>query len=676
MTLDMSKYLALFVSEATDHLDALAHELVKLEKQPEQTSVDSMFRHAHSVKGMAAAMGYEHMAAIAHRLEDLVDAIRSDRSLVTRESVDLLLSATDALLGQVRAASEGNEVEEAPELEAELAACLASVVAPPGATTSLLDSSAGFRPPVAPVATGSAPAASSSDPRPASSTPASSAMPAMWADSSAPRFTVKLRIASGCQAPGPRAFLALKRLAKLGSIFDLNPAMEELRAGKISEGLISLELETGSSESSVWGSLDSVAEIEIASVVALESTRQPRKRPIGHPQSPPTGQEAAKTIRIRTELLDYFLDTVGELILATAQVREIGKGVPLALRPALEEGVDRLHGLVKDLHEKVMSARMTPLSTLTDRLPRPARDIARRRGKDVDLAVAGAEVELDRTIVESLSDPVLHILRNCIDHGIESKEERALAKKSERGNVQISVRRDRDRVILEIEDDGRGMDAEKLRTAAIERGFLTQQAASRLSHKETFMLSCLPGVSTAKDVSDISGRGVGMDAVKRAVEEVGGTLEIDSERGRGTRFSLQLPLTVSVVNLMLVGIGEEIVGVPVAKVLSALEVDSNALSKKGDGALLRHSRAVLPVRHLSDLLGIPGAEHAGARPYLVMEAESGKVALAVDKLLGQEEVVLKTLSRPLDLIPGLSGVTILGTGRPVFILDVPRLLVT
>lgn len=452
--------------------------------------------------------------------------------------------------------------------------------------------------------------------------------------------------------------------------------MEELRAGKIPGGLISLELETGASESAVRGSLDSVAEIEVASVVAQESTRQPRKRPIGPPQPPPTGPEAAKTIRIRTELLDFFLDTVGELILATAQIREIGKGVPLAVQPALEEGVDRLHGLVKDLHEKVMTARMTPLSTLTDRLPRPVRDIARRRGKDVDLAVSGAEVELDRTIVESLSDPLLHILRNCIDHGIESKEERALAKKRERGSVEISVRRDRDRVVLEIEDDGRGMDAEKLRWSALERGFLTQQAASQLSDKEALMLACLPGVSTAQDVSDISGRGVGMDAVKRAVEEVGGTLEIDSERGRGTRFSLKLPLTVSVVNLMLVGIGQEIVGVPVAKVLSALEVDSNALSRKGDGGLLRHNRAVLPVRHLSNLLGMPSPEHNGARPYLVMEAESGKVALAVDKLLGQEEVVLKTLSPPLDLIPGLFGVTILGTGRPVFILDVPKLLIT
>jgi two-component system chemotaxis sensor kinase CheA len=656
MTVDMSKYLSLYVSEATEHLEAFAHEVVKLEKQPDQTSVDSMFRHAHSVKGMAASMGYDRTAAIAHRLEDLVDAVRSDRSLSTRATIDLMLSAADALLGQVRAAGEGAQIEDPAALEAKLTAHLANSKSAPSGS-----------PP-----TSAVPAAGSNSPGTASSAGA----PASWSDSSAPRFTMKLRISQGCQAPGPRAFLALKRLAKLGSLFDLNPSMEELKGGKIPEGQISLELETSSSEAAVRASLQSVSEIEIASMMALETTRNAKKRPIGDAQPPPGPSEAPKTIRIRTELLDYFLDTVGELILATAQIREIGKGVPLAARPLLEEGVDRLHGLVKDLHEKVMSARMTPLSTLTDRLPRPTRDIAHRRGKEVDLVVTGAEVELDRTIVESLSEPVLHILRNCIDHGIESHDDRALAKKAANGRVQISVRRERDRVVLEIEDDGRGMDAEKLRTAAVARGFLTQEAASHLSDREAFMLACLPGVSTAQDVSDISGRGVGMDAVKRAVEEVGGALEIDSERGRGTRFSLRLPLSVSVLNLMLVGIGEEIVGVPVAKVLSALEADSSALSKQGEGALLRHSRAVLPVRHLSQLLGIEGAEHAGVRPYLVMETDSGKVALAVDRLLGQQEVVLKTLSRPLDLIPGLAGVTILGTGRPVFILDVPRLLVT
>jgi two-component system chemotaxis sensor kinase CheA len=329
---------------------------------------------------------------------------------------------------------------------------------------------------------------------------------------------------------------------------------------------------------------------------------------------------------------------------------------------------------VKDLHDKVMTARMTPLTLITERLPRAARDIARKRGRDVELTLTGAEIELDRAIIDELSDPVLHLLRNCIDHGIEPPEERVQAGKPEKGRVAFHVRRQRDRVVIELEDDGRGMDAAKLKASAVARGLVTADAAKAMSDKEAFLLACLPGVSTAKDISEISGRGVGMDAVKRSVENVGGSLEIDSEKGRGTRFTLRLPLTVAVVNLLLVAVGEELFGLPIAKVVGVVEAEHDKLSRSQQTVLLSHGGALLPVYLLSDLLEIPAPARIGPRPYLVMENEGGKVALAVDKLLGQEEVVLKALSRPLDQVSGLSGVTILGSGRPVFILDVPRLV--
>jgi two-component system chemotaxis sensor kinase CheA len=386
------------------------------------------------------------------------------------------------------------------------------------------------------------------------------------------------------------------------------------------------------------------------------------------------GDTSARTVRVRTELLDYFLDTVGELLLATARLREVGKTLPENVRPPMEEGVYRLHALVKDLHDKVMTARMTPLSVITDRLPRAARDIARRKEREVDLVISGAEIELDRAILDDLADPLLHLLRNCIDHGLESPEERLALKKPAKGRVLVSVRRQRDRVVVELEDDGRGMNAEKLKAAALARGLITQEAASRMSDREAFLLACAPGVSTAKDVTDISGRGVGMDAVKRTVENVGGTLEIESEAGRGTRFTLKLPLTVAVVQLLLVGVGEEVFGLPIAKVLGATEADGDALSRSRETPLLPHGNALLPVHFLETLVGVPGGAASRVRPFVVMESDTGRLALAVDRLLGQEEVVLKALSRPLDLLPGLSGVTILGTGRPVFILDVPRLL--
>ncbi|AKF83888.1 chemotaxis protein CheA [Myxococcus fulvus 124B02] len=904
MTMDMSRYLGLFISEATEHLEALGRDLVQLEREGSSSAVDSMFRHAHSVKGMASSMGFEPIAILAHRVEDLVDAVRQDRSRLDRDLVDLLLSASDTLLAQVRAVAEGHPPDEAAPLLAQLAARVTTMTghAPtatrvakvtvlkpegsdggdssggsgggsaggsgaggsgttggstgggsgatggspaggsgasgsgtaggsgagstggsaagsvgstgagssgagstggsgatgggssgagstdggtgaggsadgtgsggtsaagsagdagspgsandsagstgganstggatssrgtnsgngsPGGTASGPASASGAAPGTSSPSTGPT-GASSADLGPHSPVPprltsldpgvggvrevlgigapassphgnASTGTPpglseavmndlgsALKAASTAPlpgerpeggtqRWAVRLRISPTCQVPGVRAFLVHKRLTTLGTLVDLRPALEELKAGRIPDGYIQLELETSVGEAGIQQSLKNVAEVDVVSVKPAVAVPIPVVAPASAAEAGRGvgADSSSRTVRVRTELLDYFLDTVGELMLATARLREVGKVLPENVRPALEEGVYRLHTLVKDLHDKVMTARMTPLSLITDRLPRAARDIARRKEREVDLVITGAEIELDRAILDELADPLLHLLRNCIDHGLESPEERVAAKKGPRGRVLVAVKRARDRVIIELEDDGRGMNPAKLKAAAVARGLLTPEAAARMTDREAFMLSCLPGVSTAKDVTDISGRGVGMDAVKRVVESVGGTLEIDSETGRGTRFTLRLPLTVAVVHLLLVEVGEEVFGLPIAKVVGATEADSDALSRSRETALLPHGNSLLPVHALDSLVGVPAPGLRGVRPFVVMEGDSGRVALGVDRLLGQEEVVLKPLSRPLDLLPGLSGVTILGSGRPVFILDVPRLL--
>ncbi|MDQ3265007.1 MAG: chemotaxis protein CheA [Myxococcota bacterium] len=678
MSLDMSKYLGLFVSEATEHLEALAQDLVALEKNPGPQTIDSMFRHAHSVKGMAASMGFEAIAVVAHRIEDLVDAVRSEPEKLTRDLVDLILGATDVLLGFVRAALDGGPTQDAGPLLAQLNDRVIALQGGPVQATRVAEDVTVHR--ASPDAGGAGGLEGVASPADASSPAPPEPAPAAKSDSGLglpPRFAVKVRVQPTSQAPGVRGFLVHKKLSGLGNVFDLRPALEDIRAGRIPDGLISLEVETSVGEEGLAQALRNVSEVDTVSIKAVQQQAVPPMPPppAAGPEGPKiVGQEPARTVRVKTELLDYFLDTVGEMLLATARIREVGKVLPSSARPVLEESVYRLHALVKDLHDKVMSVRMTPISVITDRLPRAARDIARKRDRDVDLVITGAEIELDRAIIDDLSDPLLHILRNCIDHGLESPEARVAAKKSPKGKVQVSVRRGRDRVIVEIEDDGQGMDAGRLKTKALERGLITQEQLTRMTDREAFMLACLPGVSTAKDVTDISGRGVGMDAVKRTVENVGGSLEIESERGRGTRFTLRLPLTVAVVQLLLVQVGNEIVGLPIAKVLGALEAEPDKLSRSRDRALLPYGTTLLPVHSMAELIGVPSDNAARTRPFVVMEGDAGRVALQVDRLLGQEEVVLKALSRPLDLVPGLSGVTILGTGRPIFILDVPRLL--
>ncbi|MBX7113104.1 MAG: chemotaxis protein CheA [Myxococcaceae bacterium] len=654
MSIDMSRYLSLYVGEATEHLEALGRDLVKLEPHAPRALIDGMFRHAHSVKGMAASMGFESTAKLAHRTEDLLDALRADASKADKRTVDLLLAANDAMVRHVRAASESQPCEDVNTLLEQLTARLLQLTGSSGSTTKVAHVQGAL---AAPAPTNSA-----------FSTP--------------PRFALKVKVSPTSATPGVRAFLVYKRMSMMGNVFDLKPNLEELKAGRISEGLVSLELETSEGEERIATTLRTIAEVELLSVRNVTHETQapaPPPAPTEAPTDAPrvVGQEPARTVKVRTELLDQMLDGAGELLLATARVREVGKALPAASRAPLEEAVDRLHGLVKDLHGKVMKARMTPIAVITDRLPRAARDIARRREREVELSIAGADIELDRSILDELADPLLHLLRNAVDHGIEPSAEREAKGKSAKGHVQVTVRRGRDRVILDLEDDGRGIDAEKLKTLAVRNGLLTAEAAATLSDRAAWLLCCLPGISTATDITDISGRGVGMDAVKRAVENVGGTLEIESKPGRGTKFSLNLPLTVAVVTLLLVEAGDEIYGLPISKVAGVVEAQQSQLSRSQTSTLISFGTGLVPVYGLSELLQLPmggRADEGPVLPLVVMEGEGSKIALKVEKLLGQEEAVLKPLSRPLDLVPGLSGVTLLGNGRPIFVLDVPRLL--
>jgi two-component system chemotaxis sensor kinase CheA len=694
---DTSRYLTLFAGEATEHLEALGKDVVSLEKGATPQVVDSMFRHAHSVKGMASSMAFEATARLAHRLEDLLDALRADVGRADAKVADVILQTVDALSAHVKAAVSNQPLPDSDELVAKLTAlhgALAKKGTPAPSAPSYVKSSPAEAPPVS-----ASPSSPSLEPPPVKSSPSSPGLeappvksspsspglesPPPFSSSSSgvvdpgapPRYSLRLKINPASNQPGVRGFLAYKRLGTLGNIFDLKPPLDDIKAGRVPQGAITLELETDQSEDAVARTMRTVADVELESIAAV--VKAPPAPPVA-PEADPNrvvGQEPARTIRVRTEVMDQFLDQAGELLLATARVRELSRGMPEPLRPPLDEAVDRLHLLVKGLHDKVMAARMTPIAVITDRLPRAARDIARRRNREVDLVITGEDIELDRAIVDELADPVLHLLRNAIDHGVEPPDERKAAGKAPKGKVTLAVTRQRDRVVLALSDDGRGIDVARLEQLVVERGLMTAEQVRGLSERERLMLVCLPGLSTATDVTDISGRGVGMDAVKRAVEQVGGTLEIETKPGRGTTFRLALPLTVAMVNLLLVSVGDEVYGLPIGKVSGVVETARERLAMSQNAPVLQFGQSVLPVHELSSLLEVPpGRPVAGHAPFVVVDADDGRLALAVDRLLGQEEVVLKALARPLDLVPGLAGVTILGNGRPVFILDVARLV--
>jgi len=652
VSFDLAKYLSLFVAEAAEHLAAFSKGLVELEKAVRagsgetQPIVDGLFRRAHSLKGMAASMQLEGISALAHKAEDLVDALRKGASGLDAEAVDVLLAAGDALHDMVAAASRGEHPDAPPVLLARL------------------DETSRGRKDVRPDP--------SSDPAVAPAPPPH-AVEAPSLGLAARRIQVEVEVAGSCPVPAVRGFLVVKKLSALGALVRSTPSVEDLKAGRIPGKRLELAIDTAETLQAVERALAQISDIASVSLRVAGGEQPPEKAPAA--AAPAAGAtDAPRTVRVRTEILDYFLDAVGELLLATARLREVGKTLPASHRPHLDEGVDRLHGIVKDLHDKVMTVRMTPLSVVTERLPRAARDVARKVGKQVDVAIEGAEIEIDRAILEELGDPLVHILRNAVDHGIETPQARLLAGKPSTGRVSVRARRDRDRVILEIADDGKGMDPARLRAAAVARGVLRPDAAAALGDREALQLACLPGVSTAESVTDVSGRGVGLDVVKKTVDTLGGTLEIDSVPGAGTRFTFRLPLTVAVQQVLLVRVGEEVLGLPIAKVHGAAQVELSRLDRSRGAPVLPVGAELVPVHDLSRLLGFPEPTSRGERAVVVAEGADGWIGLAVDALLGQQEAVLKPLGPPLEGLPGLSAVTVLGNGRPVFILDVPRLL--
>ncbi|MEY2668834.1 MAG: hypothetical protein RJA59_1472, partial [Pseudomonadota bacterium] len=561
--------------------------------------------------------------------------------------VDLLLAVTDAISEMVQEAGAGG----AP-------------AAPPALVERLAEAAghkAGTEPALEPApAPGPAPAAAPPPPEP----PRSSARTR--------RLRVRVEVAEGSPVPAVRGFLVLKRLEGTGAVASSVPAAAELRAGRMPGRTLTVEVETDQPVVEVERTLAQIAELSRVEVREVEVAAPPPAEP-ARPRPEGAG-EPIRTVRVRAEMLDEFLDVSGELLLATARLRELGRAMPEAGRRAHEEGVDRLQAIAKDLHGRVMSARMTPLTGLSDRLPRAARDLARRTGKQVDVVVTGSEIEVDRALLDEITDPVLHLIRNAVDHGIETAAQRIAAGKRPTGRIEVSARRERDRVILEVSDDGRGMDPDALRRSAVARGAIGAEAAAALPDAEAFLLSCLPGVSTAGQVTDVSGRGVGMDAVKRSVESLSGKLSIESRRGEGTRFTLRLPLTVAMQPVLLVRVGPEVVAIPVSKVHGAAQARIDTLERAGGAPQLAFGGGHVPVHDLGTLLGTGAAPAGERRSVVITESDTGRVGLAVDQLLGQQEAVLKPLHGPLALVPGLSAVTVLGNGRPVFVLDVPRLV--
>jgi two-component system chemotaxis sensor kinase CheA len=633
-----TRHLGLFLSDSRELLGSLESDLVRFEQagsDPERRALlDAIFRHLHSLKGSAGMMGLDPIALVAHLSEQVAGEARSGIRPISTREIDLLLDACDGMRVMTNRVGAGQSIEPPAALLQKLSGMLGGKVLEAAEAAS--DVAEPIRLP------------------------------------EGPHTVIRIHVSQGSPTPAARAFIALRRVEASAEVIATSPGRKSLREGRLPGRVLTVALRgthTSEAVEALLARVPAVERIEIISGPTDAATAPAASDGTLAPAAP-----GDRSVKVDVDLLDQFLELSGELVLSSGRLREAVKHSALTERVPLEEEIDRLGRLVKDLNARVLATRQTPLQHLTERLPRVVRDLARRLGKPLQLRVEGAEVTLDRGVLDALTDPLIHVIRNAADHGIEPAEERARLGKPPAGTLIVSARRERDRVVIELRDDGAGFDVPRLRDRAVQAGALRAAEAGGLSEEAALRLALLPGLTTRDRTSDVSGRGVGLDAVLVSIEQLGGVVGLHSEPGVGSCVRFVLPATVSIVNLLLVDLGGEVFGMPMSKVLYAAEGDLDTGAAEGASTrVIQLGNERVAAWSLGRLVGLPETSH-GRRPFVVVEGEGLRAAVGVDRLLGQEEVLLRPLGPPLEKIRGLAGTAILGSGRPIFVLDVPRLV--
>jgi two-component system chemotaxis sensor kinase CheA len=650
---DLSQYLDLFVSEAQDHLQEMNQALLALEQNPDDLSrLETFFRAAHTLKGMSATLGFQQMAALSHTMEDLLHALRQKERRLTPDLADRLFRCLDTLnsLLQSIAAGEGEKADITP-VQALLRAAQ--------------EAPCPERRPARPGRRAGEPAEGREGP-----------VEAGW--------EVQVEVARDCILKGARAFLVLKRLSAAAPIVGSEPPETDLRAGQYEEQF-RVFFAPGADPEALQAAANSVAEVIAATVRPVGRGEAP---PAGRPEPPaaplpavePSGEEAtpatgpvAPVVRIKVALLDQLLEAMADLVINRSRLAQVARKHAL---PDLKEAVEAHASAMNRLQETVLAMRMTPVAQVFNRFPRMVRDLAHQQGKEVRFEMEGTELELDRTILEKITDPLVHMLRNAVDHGVEPPEERRAAGKPAAAHIRLQARRVQDKAIIEVRDDGQGMSPQKIVKVAVERGLITAQEAADLDAAAIFELICRPGFSTKTEVTGVSGRGVGMEVVKQTMDEIGGTLEIESQPGQDSCFRLIFPLTMAILPVLLVRVGREVYALPLTHVVRTIEPLQSDVRHLHHQPVLRWEDKILPLVTLGDLLEVTREKEAAeeALPVVVVERGRQQVGLVVDEILGKEEIVLKPLEGILGQIEGLAGATIRGEGGIVLVLDVAGLV--
>lgn len=693
--MELNQYLSIFIDESREHLQALNDNLLNLENNPEDISiVHHIFRSAHTLKGMSATMGFEDLASLTHEMENVLDLVRNLKLKMNPFIFDCIFKSLDALETMVEDIIQGGTGKaDVTQIVAELKSVVSGDYETKQQTTAVQASST------------------------------SSILDEVNVDQILDEFQysvllqsieskyhvffVEVKLSSQCVLKAARAYMVFNVLENRGEVVKSNPSVQDLEQEKF-EFSFSLFYISQIDNESLTNELMNISEVESVRILPLDretldemlyqealelSTSNLAVLETAAAEVPiltklqdeassnteaktvasPNMAVASRTIRVDIDRLDKLINLFSELLIDRVRLEQLASEIR---KNELTETVEHLARVSSDLQNMVMKLRMVPIDSVFNRFPRMVRDLAKNLNKKVDFVITGAETELDRTVIEEIGDPLVHLLRNSLDHGVETVDERIKAGKSETGTVHLSAFHSGNHVFIEIEDDGKGINRQKVLQSAIKKGSITADQGSNMSDQDVYQLLFESGFSTAEKISDVSGRGVGLDVVKTKIQSLGGLVQIESTLGKGTKFSVQLPLTLSIISAMLIRLGDEKYALPLSSIVETASIEISKIRHVHGNAMLDYRNTVIPILTLGSLLQVPNYKLSDkTESDLIIIRKGDKLAaVLVDELIGQQEIVLKPLGKYLTNLFAVSGATILGDGNVALIIDTNALL--
>lgn len=681
--MDVSQYLEIFLDETKEHLQNLNNQILELESDAENmNTINEIFRAAHSLKGMAGTMGYKRMQTLTHDMENVFSEVRNGNIKVNADMIDVLFSCLDALeeyTGNIQqTADEGTNDNE--ELIAKLNAILKA-------------------------GTGKAeePAPKKEKKKKAADVEAEG----KWKDISFEESQLKVMreakksglnvygmtvvVQESCLLKAARAFLVFKAIEEKGEIVVSVPSAQDVEDEKFDRDFTLVVISEHDLDT-VIKAAQNVSEIEKVTGAVIEIPEEDTKpsqdvKKVEEPAEKKAGAQATpekktvskpvvnRTVRVDIEKLDVLMNLVSELIIAKNSLVAATEQDKGRSNSGVSQQMDYLESVTTNLHESVMKVRMVPIESVVNKFPRMIRDLSKKLGKKMELYMTGEETELDRTVVDEIGDPLMHLLRNSADHGLESAEVRAQRGKPEVGSIFLDAYQDGNNVVIEVRDDGNGIDVEAVKKKAIERSVITSEQAEIMTDKDVINLLFLPSFSTAKQVTDVSGRGVGLDVVRSKIEALSGEVEVKSELGVGSTWTIRLPLTLAIIQSLMVAVGGEKYALSLAAIQTIEDVPRSDVKLVENREVINLRGSVLPLIRLNNLLDVESKKGDDENLIVVVVKKGDRMAgLVIDELLGQQEIVIKSLGKYIKHCKFISGATILGDGEVALILDANALI--